>query len=65
MGALKWIGYIVAAIGALTVLAGAGMFVIAIVFIGGAVLCGLALVGITALLIKDFCDHVLPGRKAK
>lgn len=62
MGVLKWIGYLVAAIVVLTVVVGCGLFVAAVVAIGGALLCLMGLVLLIASSIKAFCEEVLPQK---
>ena len=59
MGALKWTGYIVAAILVLAVVIGLGMFVAAVVATVGAVaFAAAAVIGVAALL-KSFWEEVL------
>lgn len=63
MGALKWFGYIVAAIAVLSVVAGLGLFVIALVTIGGAIVFALSLVAFVTGLIKGIVESPEPGKK--
>ena len=53
MEALKWFGYTVAAIAVLSVVAGIGLLVIAIVTIGGALFTAVTLVGILAAQLRN------------
>ena len=57
MEVLKWIGYIVAAIIVLTVIVGAGLFVVSIVFVGGVALAIGGTVILVAGLIKSFAEQ--------
>lgn len=53
MGALKWVGYIVAAFLVLAVISGVGMFLAAVVFFGGALVSVVGLVLGVASIIKE------------
>jgi ABC-type polysaccharide/polyol phosphate export permease len=59
MEALKWFGYIVAAIVMLSVVLGLGMFVAAVVATVGAIAFLVAAVMAVAALIRSFCKEVL------
>ena len=63
MGALRWTGYIVAAIAVLTVVVGVGMFVATVVAIGGVVVCASIFVMLCAAFIKDYCENVLTSKR--
>jgi hypothetical protein len=53
--ALKWIGYIVAAIAVLSVVLGTGLFIVALITIGGALTFATMLVLLVASAIKGAC----------
>lgn len=55
MGALKWIGYTVAALLVLCVATGAGMFIAVVVAIGGALVCLFLLVLAIAAVLEWIC----------
>jgi hypothetical protein len=57
MEAVKWFGYVVAAITLLSVLTGVGLLIVAIVITGGAIFAAIALVGIVATSIKGHFDR--------
>ena len=57
MEAVKWFGYVVAAIVLLSVVAGLGLLVIAITTVGGAVFCAVALVALIAAKLKSSIER--------
>lgn len=56
MEALKWVGYLIAAIFVLSVIAGLGALVTALVFIGGAIVTVLSLLMFIASVIKGLVE---------
>lgn len=57
MGVLKWCGYILAAIVVLTVIAGAGLFIAAVVIVGGIALAVIGLIFLVAGIIRSAVEQ--------
>ena len=57
MEALKWFGYLVAAILVLSVVVGVSLLVVAITTIGGAIFCGITLVVLVAAKLKSSVER--------
>lgn len=56
MEALKWFGYIVAAMAVLSVVAGIGLAIVAVVTIGGAIFAAVCLVVLTASQLRNLSE---------
>lgn len=66
MGVLKWIGYVLAAILVLAVLLIGGALISALVAASGVILTAVAVVGVIALCIKEYCEYEpVPTRPSK
>lgn len=56
MKALKWLGYLLAAVAVLSVVAGIGLAIVAVVTIGGTIFAAVCLVVLTASQLRNLSE---------